>query len=126
LIGIFEKQSRALIGFFRVDIDHALNRCLGYMLIGGAKYRNRSVTDELRVPFQDYIFETLGFKTMLGTALASNRPMIRYLLRSGRALDKTIERHVKSTSDDRMLDLCFLRISRDAWRAWKKASIPPK
>jgi RimJ/RimL family protein N-acetyltransferase len=83
LIGIFEKQSRALIGFFRVDIDHALNRCLGYMLIGGAKYRNRSVTDELRVPFQDYIFETLGFKTMLGTALGSNRPMIRYLLRSG-------------------------------------------
>jgi RimJ/RimL family protein N-acetyltransferase len=126
LIGIFEKQSGMHIGFFRVDIDHALNRCLGFMMIGEQKYRHWSVSQELRVPFQDFIFETLGLNTMLGTALASNRPMIRYLLKSGWALDKTAERHVKSRSDDTTLDLCFLSLSRDAWRAWKKENLPQK
>jgi hypothetical protein len=24
-----------------------------------------------------------------------------------------------------MLDLCFLSLSGDAWRAWKKANLPP-
>ena len=126
LIGIFEKRSGTHIGFFRVDIDHALNRCLGFMMIGEQKYRHWSVTQELRVSFQDFIFETLGLNTMLGTALASNRPMIRYLLKSGWTLDKTAERHVKSQSDNAMLDLCFLSLSRQAWRAWKKANLPQK
>lgn len=126
LIGIFEKQSGMHIGFFRVDIDHALNRCLGFMMIGEQKYRHWSVSQELRVPFQDFIFETLGLNTMLGTALASNRPMICYLLKSGWTLDKTAERHLKSHSDNTMLDLCFLSLSRDAWRAWKKENLPQK
>jgi RimJ/RimL family protein N-acetyltransferase len=126
LIGIFEKRSGTYIGFFRVDIDHALNRCLGFMMIGEQKYRHWSVSQAIRLPFQDYIFETLGLNTMLGTALASNRPMIRYLLKSGWTLDKTAERHLKSHSDNTMLDLCFLSLSRDAWRAWKKANLPRK
>ena len=126
LIGIFEKQGGMHIGFFRVDIDHALNRCLGFMMIGEQKYRHWSISQELRVPFQDFIFETLGLKTMLGTALASNRPMICYLLKSGWTLDKTAERHLKSHSGDAMLDLCFLSLSRDAWRAWKKENLPQK
>jgi RimJ/RimL family protein N-acetyltransferase len=120
LLGIFEKHTGLLIGFFRIDIDPALNRCLGFMMIGEQRFRHWSVTAELRVPFQDFVFETLGLNTMLGTALASNRPMIRYLLKSGWTLDKTAARHVKSTTDGAMLDLCYLSITRAAWRAWKQ------
>jgi RimJ/RimL family protein N-acetyltransferase len=126
LIGIFEKRTGMHIGFFRVDIDPVLNRSLGFMLIGEQKYRHWSVTAELRVPFQDLIFETLGLNTMLGTVLASNRAMIRYLLKSGWTVDKTAERHVKSQADGTMLDLCFVSLSRDAWRAWKKSHVLPK
>jgi hypothetical protein len=32
-------------------------------------------------------------------------------------LDRTIERHIKSNSDDRMLDLCFFSQTREAIRA---------
>jgi RimJ/RimL family protein N-acetyltransferase len=60
---------------------------------------------------------------MLATALSHNRPIIHYLLRSGWVLDKTIERHVKSHLDGRMLDLCFFSITREAWREWKKANL---
>jgi RimJ/RimL family protein N-acetyltransferase len=124
LLGIFEKQSSLHIGFFRIDIDHALNGCLGFLMIGEQKYRHWSVTRDLRVPFQDFIFETLGLNLMLGTVLASNRPMLRYLLKSGWTLDKTAARHVKSHADDTMQDLCFVSLSREAWRAWKKANLP--
>jgi RimJ/RimL family protein N-acetyltransferase len=123
LIGIFEKQSGVHIGFFRVDIDPALNRCLLFMMIGEQKFRHWRVTAEIRVPFQDYIFETLGLDTMLATALASNRPMVRYMLKSGWELDKKATQHIKSRTDGSLLDLCYLHISRDGWRAWKRRNL---
>ena len=126
LIGIFEQQTRDHIGFFRVDISPASSRCLCFMFIGEEKYRSRRVTGALAVPFQDFIFETLGISTMLGTVLARNRPMIFHMLKYGWVLDRTIERHVKSQADDSMLDLSFLSLSREAWRAWKQAKLPPR
>jgi RimJ/RimL family protein N-acetyltransferase len=89
------------------------------MLIG-EPYRNKGVTNDITVPFRDYLFEALGLRTMLATALARNRPIIHYLLKSGRTLGPTLERHVKSHADDSMLDLCFFSLTRDAWRAWKQ------
>jgi RimJ/RimL family protein N-acetyltransferase len=126
LIGIFEQQTRDHIGFFRVDISPTRSRCLCFMFLGEDKYRSHRVTGALAVPFQDFIFETLGISTMLGTVLARNRPMIFYLLKYGWVLDRTADRHVKSQADGSMLDLCFLSLSRDGWRAWKQANLPPK
>ena len=123
LLGIFEKATGKHLGFLRIDIDHVTGRFLVSMLIGEADYRNKGVTNDITVPFRDYFFETLGLKAMLATALSHNRPIIHYLLRSGWVLDKTLERHVKSHSDGRMLDLCFFSITREAWREWKKANL---
>jgi hypothetical protein len=36
-------------------------------------------------------------------------------------LDRTIERHIKSNSDDRMLDLCFFSQTREAIGPRRKA-----
>jgi hypothetical protein len=124
LIGIFEQQCHAHIGFFRVDIAPGASRCLCFMFLGEEKYRSSRVTGALAVPFQDFIFETLGISTMLGTVLARNRPMIFHMLKYGWVLDRTIERHVKSQAEDGMLDLSFLSLSRDGWRAWKQANLP--
>jgi RimJ/RimL family protein N-acetyltransferase len=125
LIGIFEKQSGLHIGFFRLDIDHRLKRCLMFFLIGEQKYRHWRVTDNIRKPFQDYIFETLGLNTILATVLESNQAMIRYMLKSGWAFDKRSEQHIKSRTSETMLDLCFMHLSRDDWDAWKKKNLPP-
>jgi RimJ/RimL family protein N-acetyltransferase len=125
LIGIFEKETRAPIGFIRLDIAHAFSRALGFMFIGEGRYRHASVIDALGLRFQDYVFDTLRLRTLLTTVLARNRAMVLYLLKHGWTLDKTIERHVKSQTDGTMLDLCFLSLAGDAWRAWKKANLPP-
>jgi hypothetical protein len=55
--------------------------------------------------------------------LASNRALTGFLLRLGWSLDKTIERHVRSQTDDAMLDLCFFSYSRDTWRSWKAENL---
>jgi hypothetical protein len=91
-----------------------------FLLIGEQRYRHWRVTDDIRVPFQDYIFDVLGLNTILATVLESNQAMIRYMLKSGWAFDKRAEQHIKSQTSDAMLDLCYLSLSREAWQAWKK------
>ena len=126
LLSIFEKQSGLQIGFFRVDVDRALSRCLVFLMIGEHEFRHLGAVAEIGIPFHEYFFETLGIRTMMATVLASNRPMVRYLLKSGWHLDKTVERHAKSQSSDAMLALCYLSITREAWRARKSGSFPDK
>jgi len=123
LIGIFEKASGLLLGFLRNDVDFATGQFLVSMIIGEPEYRHSGVTNAVTIPFRDYFFETLGMKVMLATALAHNRPIIHYLYSTGWTLDRTIERHVKSNSDDQMFDLCFFSQTREAWREWKKAKL---
>jgi RimJ/RimL family protein N-acetyltransferase len=122
LLGIFEKQGGAQVGFFRVDIDYVLHRCLIYVMLE-RRHRFLPRAKDLSIPFHDFVFETLGLKTALATALADNRAMTGFLLRTGWSLDRTIERHVKSQTDDTMLDLCYLSLTREAWRAWKAANL---
>jgi len=125
LIGIFESATDTLLGFLRVDIDPKLGRFMVSMLIGEPGYRHKGVTNAITVPFRDYFFETLGLNVMLATALSHNKPIIHYLLKSGWHLDNTIPRHVKSNADGTMLDMCYFSLTRDAWRTWKKANLPP-
>ena len=123
LIGIFEKAGGLLLGFLRNDVDFASGQFLVSMIIGEPQYRHSGVTNAVTIPFRDYFFETLGMRVMLATALAHNRPIIHYLYSTGWTLDRTIERHVKSNTDDRMFDLCFFSQTREAWHAWKEAKL---
>jgi RimJ/RimL family protein N-acetyltransferase len=125
LLGIFQKSPEKTLGFLRIDIDEKLNRCLVSMMIGEAQYRHKGVTNAITPPFRDYFFETLGLNLMLATALSHNKPVIHYLLKTGFNLDKTIERHIKSRTDDALLGMCFFSQTADDWRAWKKANLPP-
>jgi len=124
LLGVFEQKTGTHIGILTIDIDHADGRFLVNMLIGEPEYRNKGVTNDITVPFRDYLFETLGLRKMMCTALARNHVIIHYLLKTGWTLDKTLKQHVKSHADGTMLDLCFFSQSRDDWRAWKRANLP--
>jgi RimJ/RimL family protein N-acetyltransferase len=123
LLAILETASGRLLGFFRIDIDEKLGRFLVSMMVGEPDYRHKGIMNELTVPFRDYFFDTLGLKTMLGMVLSHNEPVLRYLFKTGLNLDKKIERHVKSQTDDTMLDLCYFSQTADAWHAWKRANV---
>lgn len=123
LLGIFVKVSGQHVGFVRIDIDFALGRFLPTLLIGEPAYRRKGIMTIINIPVLGYMFETLGLKTALATALGHNRLMINSLRKSGWNLDKTVKAHVKSNADGSPLDLCFFSLTRDAWRAWKAANL---
>jgi RimJ/RimL family protein N-acetyltransferase len=124
LLGIFDKASGLLLGFLTIVLDRPNSRAVVNIMIGEPDYRNKGVTQDITPPFRDWFFDTLGLKTMLATALAYNRPIIHYLLKTGWTLDKTIPRRVKSRTDGSMIDLCYFSQTREAWHAWKKANLP--
>jgi RimJ/RimL family protein N-acetyltransferase len=126
LLGIFDKASGLLLGFLTIVTDRPNSRGVVNIMIGEADYRDKHVTQDITPPFREFYFETLGLKTMLATALAYNRPIIHYLLKTGWTLDKTIPRRVKSRTDGSMIDLCYFSHTREAWQAWKKANLPPE
>ncbi len=123
LLGIFDKATDKHVGFLRIDIDFALGRFLPTLLIGEPAYRRKGIMTIINVPVLGYMFETLGLKTALGTALGHNRLMINSLRKSGWNLDKVVKGHVKSNADGSPLDLCFFSLSREAWRTWKAANL---
>jgi len=120
LLGIFQKQARIHVGILTIHIDPTLEEFRVNLLIGEPEYRGKGATSDITLPMRNYLFETLGLKTMKATALARNHVIINYLLTTGWKLEKTLKDHVKSNSDDAMLDLCFFSLSRDAWRTWLK------
>ena len=121
LLGIFEKASGTHIGIMTVDINIVTRQFLINMLIGEADHRHKGVTLEITVPFRDYFFETLGLETALASVLAHNAPIIAYLHKTGWQLERTLSGGAKSNAGGAPLDLCLFSLSREVWRAWKKA-----
>src|SRR5579883_44746 len=120
LLGIFEKTSGTHIGIFTVDINTLQGQFLVNFLIGEPAYRYKGVIASIAVPFREYFFETLGLKTAMASVLARNSPMVRYLLKNGWTLERTVQGGARSNSDGSKLDICLFSLSRDAWREWKK------
>ena len=123
LLGIFETATGKHLGFLRIDIDHASGRFLVSMLIGEPNIATRASPTTSRCRFA--IISSRPWASR-----RCSRPRSRTTARSFTicsrpvwVLDQTIERHVKSHSDDRMLDLCFFSLTREAWRDWKKANL---
>lgn len=123
LLGIFEREQRLLVGILTVEINWRTRQGLITTLVGEPGYRHMGgVMSAVWVPFLDYLFDTLRLKMILATALKRNGIVVKSLLRRGWKLDQTLENHVRSNDDGTMLDLCLFSLTRDPYRAWKKAN----
>jgi RimJ/RimL family protein N-acetyltransferase len=122
LLGLFVRESGALIGIITLKINYTTRHALLSVLIGDAEYRNQGAWSDIHVPFYDYIFDKLRLKMILASALAKNKIIIDLMLRRGWKLDQTLHRNVRSNSDDTMLDLCLFSLTRQSYRNWKKAT----
>jgi len=119
LLGIFVRESQALIGIVTLTINHATRQALINVLIGDADFRNKGVYSDIRIPLYDYIFDKLRLKMLLASALARNHIIIDMMRKVGWKLDQTLPGHVKSNSDGTMLDLCLFSLTRAQYRAWR-------
>ena len=123
ILGFFEKQNETLVGVITVRINAVTGQGLINFLIGEADYRNKGVWSDIFVPFFDYMFDALGLKMMLMSALTRNDIVIKLMLKRGWKIDQAMKGHVKSSAGGANLDLCLLSLSRNSWRAWKKANL---
>ncbi len=122
LLGIFDRANNLLVGIFTVQIDWLIGRYLTNTVVGEADYRHRGVMLEVTPPYRDYFFETLGLKIMTATALATNKPIIGYLEKTGWTLNQTLKNHARSSANGALIDLHLFSLTREAWHAWKVAN----
>lgn len=122
LLGFFDRANDLLVGLFTIQIDWQIERYLVNTVVGEAAYRSKGVMLEMTLPFREHFFETLGLKVMTATALATNKAIIAYLVKTGWTLNQTLKGHMKSHADGTMIDLHLYSITREAWRAWKAAN----
>jgi RimJ/RimL family protein N-acetyltransferase len=122
LLGIFDRANHLLVGMFTVQIDWQIGRYLTNTVVGEAAYRRRGVMLEVTPPYRDYFFETLGLKVMTATALATNKPIIGYLYKTGWTLSQTLKNHARAAGDGTPVDLHLFSITRESWNAWKVAN----
>lgn len=121
LFGIFESQRGLLVGILTAKINRTSRQALIAAVVGEPGYRHLGgVMSAVCVPFFDYLFDTLGLKMLLASALRRNSIIIKSMLKRGWKLDQILENHVRSNADGAMLDLCLLSLGRGAYRAWKK------
>jgi len=120
LLGIFDRSNDLLIGLLTVQIDWALKRYLANTAVGEAAYRRRGVMLEVSRPFRAYFFDTLGLEVMTATVLATNKPIIGYLNKTGWTLNRVLKDQVRSNIDGSAVDLCLYSITREAWHNWMK------
>jgi RimJ/RimL family protein N-acetyltransferase len=122
LLGIFDRTNDLLLGVLSAQVDWRIGRYLANTFVGEAAYRHRGVMLEVSQPFRDYFFDTLNLKVMTATALATNKPIINYLHKTGWTLNQTLKNHTRSNKDGTMVDLHLYSITREAWHAWKAAN----
>jgi RimJ/RimL family protein N-acetyltransferase len=121
LWGIFDRANDLMIGILTAEIDWSAGRILSNTIVGEADYRHRGVMLEISPPFRSYFFETLGLKVMTLSILATNKPAIGYVEKTGWTLHHTLKGHAKSNSGGPPIDLHLYALTRDSWEAWKAA-----
>lgn len=118
LLGIFDKYNDLIVGFLSADINWKLGRYLVSMVIGEESYRNSGVTLAVSPAFRHYFFEVLGLKVMTATALATNKPIARYLKKTGWELNHVIPKRIRCHADGSDVDLHFYSLTRESWNKW--------
>lgn len=122
LIGMFHRTNDFLVGLIDVEINWSIGRYLANMVVGEEEYRHRGVTLEISPGFRRYFFETIGLKVMTATALSTNKPIIKYLNKTGWTLNQVLKNQARSNVDGSPIDLHLYSITREAWDAWKRAN----
>lgn len=122
ILGIFDRTNDLLLGIHATQIDWRTGRYLVNTFVGEAGFRHRGVMLEVAQPVRDYFFDILNLKVMTATALATNKPIVNYLHKTGWTLNRTLKNHTRSNNDGTMVDLHLFSITREAWHAWKAAN----
>lgn len=118
LLGVFEKASGLHIGITRLDIDYASGIALLNILIGDKEYRHKGVASTIAIPCIDYFFKNPRLNAVKANVLARNKIVLQFMQAIGWKMDGSAEQ-LRSATDDSMLAVHTLTLSREAWQSWR-------
>jgi len=119
LLGIFERSSSLHIGITRLDIDYGSGVALINILIGDKDYRHKGVASTIAMPCIDYFFRNPNLNAIKANVLARNNIVLQFMTAMGWRFDPAPSRQIRSASDNSMLEVQTLTLSREAWSAWR-------
>jgi RimJ/RimL family protein N-acetyltransferase len=123
LLGIFERGSRAHVGFIRLDINTSASEALVSAVIGEKDHRNGGATANTFVPLLKFLFDTLKLSRVRAFVLERNQTTIEFLLKLGWTLDPEPEKPVRSHVDGSLLVLRKMTWDRPGFQAYQNTPI---
>jgi len=123
LLGIFERGSSLHIGITRLDIDYGSGIALINILIGDKDYRHKGVASTIAMPCIDYFFRNPNLNAIKANVLARNTIVLGFMTAMGWEFDHAPAKHTRSATDNSMLEVRTLTLSREAWSAWRGQSM---
>ena len=118
LLGIFERGTRAHIGFYRFDIDHERREALINAIIGESSHRNSGATVLTGIPVIQHLFTALKLERINASVLERNTMTMDYMLKLGWQRDDGPATTMPSQTDGTALTCRHLVWTADAFRAF--------
>jgi RimJ/RimL family protein N-acetyltransferase len=119
LLGIFERSSGLHIGITRLDIDYGSGVALINILIGDKECRHKGVASTIAMPCIDYFFRNPNLNAIKANVLARNNIVLGFMTAMGWQFDSVPPQQIRSATDNSMLEVRTLTLSREAWSAWR-------
>ncbi|MFK4511854.1 GNAT family N-acetyltransferase [Bradyrhizobium daqingense] len=123
LLGMFERGSRAHVGFIRLDIDAPASEALVSAVIGEKEHRNAGATVNTFIPLLKFVFDDLELSRIRAFVLERNQTTIEYLSKLGWTLEPEPDNPVRSHTDGSLLVLRRMTWDRPGFQAWLKSPI---
>jgi Acetyltransferase (GNAT) domain len=113
VLGIFERTSGAMVGFWEVYVDWKYREFLINLLIGERGRAALRAREETQRVLHAYFFGDLGLDAMRCSVLSTNELVKRVLTGKGAVHEHTS--HKPSATDAGTVDILHYRLSRAAW-----------
>lgn len=116
LIGIFDLESKVLIGYFKIMCDRFHRRAGFNVLIGDKSWWGKGVINETRAALLDEFFNNRGIEKVEGAPLTRNFPAVFNYKAQGWRHEGTLRGHLLSTAGGSRLDQYLFGLTKDEWR----------
>ena len=113
LLGIWDRQTDAFVGFWAVYVDEQNKEFLFNVLVGSNEHQHKGALKETRYLVYCHFFDTLGMNAVRCTVSGSNKKMIAFNI-GNRWTEVGITR--KPTPDGSgSVDIHHFRLAREVW-----------
>jgi RimJ/RimL family protein N-acetyltransferase len=115
LLGIFERASGSMIGFWEVYVDWTYGEFLINVLIGERGRGSLDAREETQWALHAYFFDTLGLEAMRCSVVATNSLIVQVLSGYGAVHEHTARKPSAHGHDP--VEIFFFRLTRTQWPA---------